>query len=567
MINKKKLIISLVIILGLGLLGLASYFGYSYWRSSKVVAKVGDQIVTRQVYDQYLDKYKKFFEFNNDQESLNNLETKVLDKLIEDMIVKSEAKRLGVLASQQEIEEEYQKILAEYEDEEVYKATIKDLYNWTVEDTKQNLEVQILKRKLEPKILKGRWGREVTVQYLAGGGEEEGYEAKYQANAEKLVKEMQILLQEKGFEELYKKALSPKSFWPNYDNVIVATPFHWGPHESDIPPEDLEVVFQAKEGEITSLIKSSGGYYAFYKIDKVGEGNYEQWEDFIQDYRHKYVKVYKVTYLIKSFLASVSKLAWADCSSGTGCKGAKVEGKITDANTGSPIKGATVQTSAKNYSNGSSGRQCSECKSGVHGWAGPKSGSTKTDSKGKYSLGGVNGCSCFINCGWNRGSGWLLEVSKNGYKTSNYEYTPSNGQKLTINLALTPKSTSSKKTTKKTTPQTTPPTTLPAHSLICLKIHYSPENPQIGEKVTFWPELLHTGNHSPSYTYKWKVDGTEIQDNDNDGKISYTFTTVGTKKIEVTVTCQGGGQPPTVNCSMTTSITPTWAPFWREVSP
>ncbi|MDP2864433.1 MAG: hypothetical protein Q8N73_02140, partial [bacterium] len=124
----------------------------------------------------------------------------------------------------------------------------------------------------------------------------------------------------------------------------------------------------------------------------------------------------------------------ADCSR---CPGARVYGNIYDANTGGGISGATVTVSTT----ATSGVQCPSTSSSVHGWCGPKSGSTTSNSAGYYNFARVDGLYCFVNCGWGYSAPWRLSVSHPNYSSNSTTFSPTNGSETVVNLRLTPKST------------------------------------------------------------------------------------------------------------------------------
>jgi len=132
-----------------------------------------------------------------------------------------------------------------------------------------------------------------------------------------------------------------------------------------------------------------------------------------------------------------NKVMAASCADCSRCKGARVYGNIYDSNTGGRISGATVTVTTT----ATSGTQCPSTSSSVHGWCGPKSGSTTTNSSGYYNFARVDGLYCFVNCGWGYSAPWRLSVSHPNYSSNSTTFSPTNGSQTVVNLSLTPKST------------------------------------------------------------------------------------------------------------------------------
>lgn len=132
-----------------------------------------------------------------------------------------------------------------------------------------------------------------------------------------------------------------------------------------------------------------------------------------------------------------NKVMAASCADCSRCKGARVYGNIYDANTGGRISGATVTVTTT----ATSGTQCPSTSSSAHGWCGPKSGSTTTNSSGYYNFARIDGLYCFVNCGWGYSAPWRLSVSHPNYSSNSTTFSPTNGSQTVVNLSLTPKST------------------------------------------------------------------------------------------------------------------------------
>lgn len=126
------------------------------------VAIVNGTIITKEEFQKEMDAimfyYKKIhnvdFSTNEGKEELKKLKSNILDLLIENEIIKQEAEKRLIKVTDQEIENEYQKIVESSGGEEKFRQTLKEYYNWTSEDFKPKIEFQLLEDKLEETILK-----------------------------------------------------------------------------------------------------------------------------------------------------------------------------------------------------------------------------------------------------------------------------------------------------------------------------------------------------------------------------------------------------------------------------
>jgi parvulin-like peptidyl-prolyl isomerase len=108
--------------------------------------------------DSILNYYKQIqkFDFTKEEnkEMLKNIQKQTLDSLIENEILKEQAKKYKLKVTSQEIDEEYNKIVETSGGEEQFLQTLKSYYKWTPQEFKQKVKIQLLKEKLEEAVAK-----------------------------------------------------------------------------------------------------------------------------------------------------------------------------------------------------------------------------------------------------------------------------------------------------------------------------------------------------------------------------------------------------------------------------
>lgn len=86
------------------------------------------------------------------RQKLVKIREELLSQLIENEIINSEAKKLGLSISETEVSEEYNKLVQGSGGEEKIKEQIKKYYNWTISEFKEKIKAQLLREKLDKKI-------------------------------------------------------------------------------------------------------------------------------------------------------------------------------------------------------------------------------------------------------------------------------------------------------------------------------------------------------------------------------------------------------------------------------
>jgi parvulin-like peptidyl-prolyl isomerase len=171
-------------------------------------------------------------------------ERKILTKMIEDKIIEKEANRRGIALSAEDITQELNEKLKESGSEEQLKNDMQKLYNWTLEDFKENI--------IKPDLYENK------LFELIRNDSQENFAAK-----EKI--QSALLEFEKGndFERIVEKYSDGESAKTKGDLGWI--------DENQILPEIATIVFETKKGQTTSIIESRLGYHIIKLNDQKTE--------------------------------------------------------------------------------------------------------------------------------------------------------------------------------------------------------------------------------------------------------------------------------------------------------
>ncbi|MCK9641577.1 MAG: SurA N-terminal domain-containing protein, partial [Prolixibacteraceae bacterium] len=354
--RKKILLIGGILFLSLVVVGGVLAFWYF-----SPVATVNGEKISRSEYNEAKLRLEKFYKYNSDSQGQKNLANNTKDKLIESEIIRLEAKKRGVTATTEEINAKYNDLVKKYKSEDEFKQTISNAYGYTPELAKETIVTNILRDKLKPLVLRGYDISIFMVRYdQKTGGSKENLSAKPTIEAYN-----KQLLAGKTLEDLSKDSAC------EYPACLLTK-------QSSVNQETAAEIFFAskgedyaaiskltKAGETTGIVRSSGGYYAIYRADRVYGGSYDTWEAFIKDYKNKYVTYNMATrvtaayrrianWLVKQ-LVPKAYAASAPCSYNAPWgpedvySPVQIHGYVTDSVTGERLNGVKVYERISNY--------------------------------------------------------------------------------------------------------------------------------------------------------------------------------------------------------------------------
>jgi parvulin-like peptidyl-prolyl isomerase len=179
----------------------------------------------------------------NTPEGKNRLKIKekdILNKLIEDEIIKQAANKRGIAISDSMINQEVENKLREYSGTEQLTDNLQRLYNWTIEDFKKNIvKPDMYKEALQKKISE---------------------EDKENINAKNKINQAKAELDNRSkFEDVVKKYSEGESVKNNGD-------LGWFSPDQMLP-ELAQIAFSLKKGESSDVINSSIGFHIIEIVD------------------------------------------------------------------------------------------------------------------------------------------------------------------------------------------------------------------------------------------------------------------------------------------------------------
>lgn len=157
--KKQRLIygtVAVIVALGMVLSATVVYLDYfaldgGERAPSGVVAVVNDEEINREEFEMYYQHMKSMYEMQGidlegEEGMRRHLQEQILSELIGSALIIQEAEREGIKVSEEEVQESYQEILAQYESQEQLEEELSSL-NMTLEDLKGNIREELLKEK------------------------------------------------------------------------------------------------------------------------------------------------------------------------------------------------------------------------------------------------------------------------------------------------------------------------------------------------------------------------------------------------------------------------------------
>ena len=343
--NKGKKIKKTLMIFGaVFILALLIFGGAYYWWYSTPIAVVNGEKITRTEFKDMKNKMKEYYKYTKDSESQKNLNQVVKADMLEDLIVDTEAKKRGITASKEEIDKRYTEILSQYSSEDNYRNSIKSAYNWTPEQTRKNIEREILKEKLTKAVLSGYDVTSLYVRY-------DIYDLIKEPQKEELVKNkinsyygelesgktLNQIKAEFDTDQAFQRPMSGYAFTEGVNESNASNYFEG--------KEDWQNIKSLEEGKVyTKPFKSSGGYYAIVYVNNSYKGDFNTWEEFLKSVAGK-----QLALSCEGKISTIAKLLHINSALAHGpfCTYprhySRLFGSVTDANTGANISGAHVQ--------------------------------------------------------------------------------------------------------------------------------------------------------------------------------------------------------------------------------
>ncbi|RJO61578.1 hypothetical protein C4544_02490 [candidate division WS5 bacterium] len=308
--HSKKSIIALVAVSLVASVALVAAWWYT--GGSEVIAMYGDKKVLKTVYEDEKSKCESFYEYNTDKEGKKSCSEKEIEDQILKKALETEAENRGINVTEDEINERYKDIVSVYASEDSYKRTLKNTYGWTPEYVKENIKRDLLQEKLEQYLIgsKDVYGVFVRWDWYIGESDRAKNKENEGPSREMMDKNLYPLMKSGATnEQIIKKikeirATNPEPWNKEYN--IVAVPFTKVKKDTFQGKEDLEAISKLKKvGDITGVVRSSGGYFVVYRLDRISNGNFADWEEFTKDAVGK-AKIKSLSYKFKKFKHAIS---------------------------------------------------------------------------------------------------------------------------------------------------------------------------------------------------------------------------------------------------------------------
>ncbi len=292
----KKIVLTIVIALfGLLILSIAVFavgvYGYNWDNKPAEIAKkyvpypaamVGLDVITINEVEEEATHISHFYQQSQEAAAQapqsETVKNQVLERLIDDKIIKSLAYKHDVTVDSKEVEDQYKKIVEENGGEEKVKTLLTDLYDLTVLQFKDLIQDQLqrekLKQKFEDEIREKVKARHILVKIPSDASDKKEKEIKNKAQSilEKAKKEDADFakLAEKYSEDKASKDEGGKLPWFGMGDMV----------------EGFEkVAFEMDIGQTSDLVKTKYGYHVILLEEKRGEveKDFEGWLDQIKE--------------------------------------------------------------------------------------------------------------------------------------------------------------------------------------------------------------------------------------------------------------------------------------------
>lgn len=413
--------------LGVIFVTLLTAFGVGAIMLSKpegIVARVGEKNITKEEYESSKNNCEDFYKFNEQK-----TETECTDENLDDLILKEallqEAAKRNITVTDKEIDEKLKEISEPYENEEEYLALAKRAYGWDKEYIFSNLKRDILKEKLQTYILNERSVVGVYYRYDWDGKVTEEVKNQHIKTARDKVTT--------NYYSPLKSGTSQDEMDTLIQNVISNGEVHDFENISglitygDLTAENATERFASSEdwgeisklkskGDITPVFVSGSGYVAAYRLEDIQGGNYNNWNDYLNDqiknrgiikYSSRYNAITKTLNNILGSFGIKNALAYEkiDC---TDVHFSSLYGKLREGgNINFEITGATIKGD-----HGSIG-DFPKCKDAEKGSTSIKSRDNGYFKLGKEDNGSFKALSCFVR--------WDVTVTHPKYETIRYD--------------------------------------------------------------------------------------------------------------------------------------------------
>lgn len=273
-------IIAFAVILGL-IIGTKDSFSVVV---DKIVVVVNDEVITQREVAQLLvplyGQYKKEYTGKRLERKILEAEDKILDQLIDDKLILSEAKGQGIEIMNKEIENKLQNIKDKFETEERFRSALAE-QNISLSELRNRLKHDLMKQKLVHKVM----GWKVVITPIEVREYYDNYVEDF-ANPEK-AKVLNILIKKEKEGRTKEEArflieMIKKLMNKGEEFEVLAREYSEGPNakkggslglieKGEMRKEIDNAVFSLAPGEVSDIIESPIGYHIFKVTERIPE--------------------------------------------------------------------------------------------------------------------------------------------------------------------------------------------------------------------------------------------------------------------------------------------------------
>ena len=229
----------------------------------QIVARIGDQTITLDEFNLEFNKVRlEYLSFNiKDKKSLNKLKSSFLNRLIERKLLLTEAQKLGIEVTEDELNTELSHIKKDYTENSFQETLINEYTDY--EDWEERIRMKLLIEKLVNKVILSKISiedEEVEDYYRTYSDE---FLVPKQVRARQIVVSTEIearkILKRLKAGEDFKKLAKEKSLSPDGEQGGDLGYFSRG----RMPPEFDKIVFSLPKGRLSTIVKTPYGFHIF----------------------------------------------------------------------------------------------------------------------------------------------------------------------------------------------------------------------------------------------------------------------------------------------------------------
>jgi peptidyl-prolyl cis-trans isomerase C len=258
-----------IIMMLCAMLALCSCFlGKKKNEGDEVLATVDGSPITLSQFKSAFDRLKSQFPKDGtlDPEGIKAMKMNIINQLIEKEILVSEAKKLGIVVSEAEINEQIKKVFGEYPNSDAFVTRMKE-ENVDPETWKKEIEYQIMLDKL----VKAVAGNNITVT----PEEVQKYYTDHQAdyNSPTRVEALQIMVETREQAQTILDQIKGGTDFSTLAKTYSTSPDSekggdLGYFSQEEMPPFFAVVFTMKPGDLSDVVESEYGFHIFKVIDR-----------------------------------------------------------------------------------------------------------------------------------------------------------------------------------------------------------------------------------------------------------------------------------------------------------